>query len=227
MSQFNQLSNREWEVIEQLLQGKNNKIIASSLNISVSTVEFHLNNIYEKFNVGSRLELILELWKTTGKMDIEELGYSIVDSSEDSVENGDRFTINKLKRLRNMMRLYRLILAICVIYVLFIFGSLFYWSRIPGTIIIWKAFILPALLLSSIIVLIILLPRTSFRLLVFIAFMICMFFLLITFLFYGLRMTGPIWILPYLVGAGGILVASRNWPREENPGSTDEYHPQS
>jgi DNA-binding NarL/FixJ family response regulator len=46
MEQFNELSNREWEVAKLLLEGKSNKLIALSLGISDRTVEFHLKNIY-------------------------------------------------------------------------------------------------------------------------------------------------------------------------------------
>lgn len=51
MAQHNLLSNREQEVVQLLLQGKSNKLIASSLGISESTVEFHLKNIYNKHQV--------------------------------------------------------------------------------------------------------------------------------------------------------------------------------
>ncbi len=87
MTQFNQLSKREWEVAKLLLQGKSNKLIALSLGISNSTVEFHLKNIYAKFQVNSRIELVLKLGNSTGKVEIEKLGYSIVDGMEESTEN--------------------------------------------------------------------------------------------------------------------------------------------
>ena len=87
MAQFNQLSKREWEVAKLLLQGKSNKLIALSPGISNSTIEFHLKNIYAKFQVNSRIELVLKLWKTTDKIEIEELGYSTVDGMEESTEN--------------------------------------------------------------------------------------------------------------------------------------------
>lgn len=48
MSDNNQLSEREKEVTEFLLQGKSNKQIALALGISTSTVEYHLKNIYKK-----------------------------------------------------------------------------------------------------------------------------------------------------------------------------------
>lgn len=61
MAQRNHLSNREEEVVKLLLQGKSNKLIAASLGISERTVEFHLKNIYVKFQVSSRVELVLKL----------------------------------------------------------------------------------------------------------------------------------------------------------------------
>jgi DNA-binding CsgD family transcriptional regulator len=60
-----ELSNREREVIHQLLAGKSNKEIAASLNISIRTVEFHLGNIYDKLGVSTRVELILKLGDST------------------------------------------------------------------------------------------------------------------------------------------------------------------
>jgi DNA-binding CsgD family transcriptional regulator len=56
MKQINLLSKREKEVVELLLQGKSNKLIALSLGISNRTVEFHLKNVYAKFQVNSRIE---------------------------------------------------------------------------------------------------------------------------------------------------------------------------
>jgi DNA-binding CsgD family transcriptional regulator len=78
MTSLNQLSRREKEVVKLLLAGKSNKLIASSLHIAESTVEFHLTNIYAKYQVGSRTELILKL------------GESRVAVNEDLVENRDR-----------------------------------------------------------------------------------------------------------------------------------------
>ncbi len=89
MAQFNPLSKREREVVKLLLQGKSNKLIASSLGISNRTVEFHLKNIYAKFQVSSRVELILKLGKATGQFEIEELGSSLVDRPGQKAENRD------------------------------------------------------------------------------------------------------------------------------------------
>ena len=65
MAQSENLSDREWDVVNLLLEGKSNKLIATSLKISESTVEFHLKNIYTKYQVSSRTELILKLGKST------------------------------------------------------------------------------------------------------------------------------------------------------------------
>jgi len=82
------LSKREQEVLQLVLQGKSNKQIALSLDIAVRTVEFHLKNIYAKFQVSSRIELILKLGHATK---IEKLGHSTVDRRGENTENGDRF----------------------------------------------------------------------------------------------------------------------------------------
>jgi len=87
MAKFYKLSKRESEVLQQLLQGKSNKQIALSLNISARTVEFHLKNIYIKFQVSSRVELILNLGKYTGTPIIEKPGTSTVDLVEEKAEN--------------------------------------------------------------------------------------------------------------------------------------------
>lgn len=65
MAQMDALSAREQEVVELLMKGKSNKLIASALGISDRTVEFHLKNIYNKHQVSSRTELILKLGKST------------------------------------------------------------------------------------------------------------------------------------------------------------------
>lgn len=93
MAQFPRLSNRESEVIKHLLQGKSNKLIASSLGVSARTVEFHLKNIYAKFQVSSRIELILKLGNTTGGLEITKLGHSAVADNGEVTENRDRLNL--------------------------------------------------------------------------------------------------------------------------------------
>jgi DNA-binding CsgD family transcriptional regulator len=90
MAQFPRLSNREWDVLKLLLEGKSNKLIASSLGVSTRTIEFHLKNIYAKFQVSSRIELILKLGDATGRFESEKLGRSTVDDKWKVAENRDR-----------------------------------------------------------------------------------------------------------------------------------------
>ncbi len=81
MEQFNELSNREWDVAKLLLEGKSNKLIALSLGISDRTVEFHLKNIYTKLQVSTRVELILKL------------GQSPVAGRGEVAENKDKLNV--------------------------------------------------------------------------------------------------------------------------------------
>lgn len=84
-----QLSPREKEVVELLLQGKSNKEIALALSISVRTVEFHLKNIYGKLQVKSRTEAILKLGETTASTKSNKPEESTVDGGSANVENDE------------------------------------------------------------------------------------------------------------------------------------------
>lgn len=53
------LTPREVQVLQLLITGKSNKVIASELCISKKTVEFHLANIYLKLGVQSRTEAVV------------------------------------------------------------------------------------------------------------------------------------------------------------------------
>ncbi|PYQ76458.1 MAG: DNA-binding response regulator [Acidobacteria bacterium] len=53
------LTPREIEIVRMVAQGLRNKAIAERLSISEGTVKVHLHNIYEKFRVDGRLELVL------------------------------------------------------------------------------------------------------------------------------------------------------------------------
>lgn len=55
------LTAREQEVLEWILSGRSNREIAASLFISESTVKTHARNIFSKYNVTSRAELISTL----------------------------------------------------------------------------------------------------------------------------------------------------------------------
>ena len=55
---YSSLSNRELEVVKLFAEGKSYKIIADQLHISPRTVESHKNNILEKLNLSSLVELV-------------------------------------------------------------------------------------------------------------------------------------------------------------------------
>lgn len=65
MTPSHPLSKREQDVVNLLLAGKSNKMIAHALGIAERTVEFHLKNIYAKYRVSSRMELVLHLRQST------------------------------------------------------------------------------------------------------------------------------------------------------------------
>jgi DNA-binding CsgD family transcriptional regulator len=88
VEQHKLLSKREEEVVQLLLKGNTNKLIASSLGISDSTVEFHLKNIYAKHQVSSRVELILKLGNTTGPGETAKQGISAVEIQREDAEDG-------------------------------------------------------------------------------------------------------------------------------------------
>lgn len=54
-----EITPKESVVLELLTKGLNNKEIADELNITEVTVKTHLRNIYKKFNVNSRTQLVL------------------------------------------------------------------------------------------------------------------------------------------------------------------------
>jgi two-component system response regulator NreC len=56
---FELLTTRERELLQLLAEGKNNKEVASILNLSLHTVETHRSNIFQKLNLHSGAELIL------------------------------------------------------------------------------------------------------------------------------------------------------------------------
>jgi len=56
-SRLQSLSGREREVMERILAGKYNKVIAAELNIAMRTVEVHRARIFEKMCVRSAVEL--------------------------------------------------------------------------------------------------------------------------------------------------------------------------
>jgi DNA-binding NarL/FixJ family response regulator len=60
MARLTDLTPRELEILQLVLAGKTNRAIASEIYISARTVEFHLENIYTK--IGVRTRLMAGLW---------------------------------------------------------------------------------------------------------------------------------------------------------------------
>ncbi|NKB37914.1 MAG: hypothetical protein GKR93_12230 [Gammaproteobacteria bacterium] len=59
---YHELSRRGTEVLELLLCGNCNRAIADKLNISENTVRYHIKQIYEKFDVHNRAQLVKRVY---------------------------------------------------------------------------------------------------------------------------------------------------------------------
>ena len=57
------LSEREKEVLQSLVDGNSYKMVAAEMNISVDTVRSHIRNIYEKLHVNSKSEAVAKALK--------------------------------------------------------------------------------------------------------------------------------------------------------------------
>ncbi len=57
------ITDREWDIINLIIEGKTNKEIANELYISVKTVKHHIYHIFKKLNVRNRIELINYIYK--------------------------------------------------------------------------------------------------------------------------------------------------------------------
>ena len=57
------LTEREYEVLELLIEGASNRKISEELYITVATVKAHLTSIFEKFDVSSRTQAIVKAFK--------------------------------------------------------------------------------------------------------------------------------------------------------------------
>ncbi len=55
---FTPISNKEYDVLEDIYKGLTNKQMADKHFVSINTVKTHIKNIYSKFDVHSRTEVI-------------------------------------------------------------------------------------------------------------------------------------------------------------------------
>jgi len=60
MATLSDLTPRELEILQLVLTGRTNKAIAAEIYISEKTVEFHLNHIYTK--IGVRTRMLAGIW---------------------------------------------------------------------------------------------------------------------------------------------------------------------
>jgi DNA-binding NarL/FixJ family response regulator len=60
VAEVEQLTDREKEVLELVMQGLGNKAIADRLGVTIAAVKWHLQHIYEKLHVHSRTEAALK-----------------------------------------------------------------------------------------------------------------------------------------------------------------------
>ena len=60
MTTLSDLTSRELEILQLVLAGYTNKAIASAIYISEKTVEFHLDHIYRK--IGVRTRMLAGIW---------------------------------------------------------------------------------------------------------------------------------------------------------------------
>jgi len=69
MATLNDLTPRELEILELVISGKTNKEIAREVFISKKTVEFHLDHIYTK--IGVRTRLMVGIWAVQQGLQVE------------------------------------------------------------------------------------------------------------------------------------------------------------
>ena len=72
MTTLSDLTSRELEILQLILAGCTNKAIAAEMFISEKTVEFHLDNIYTK--IGLRTRIMAGVWALQQGIEVEISG---------------------------------------------------------------------------------------------------------------------------------------------------------
>jgi DNA-binding NarL/FixJ family response regulator len=67
MANLSDLTPRELEILQLILTGKTNKQIAREIYVSERTVEFHLDHIYTK--IGVRTRMMAGIWAIKQRME--------------------------------------------------------------------------------------------------------------------------------------------------------------
>ena len=61
------ISEKEYQIIEYLIDGNSNQQIAEEMYISINTVRTHIKNIYRKLNINSQRELLTVMQQSNTK----------------------------------------------------------------------------------------------------------------------------------------------------------------
>ena len=69
MKTLSDLTPREMEILQLVIAGYTNKAIATEVYISEKTVEFHLDHIYTK--IGVRTRLLAGIWAVKNGIEVE------------------------------------------------------------------------------------------------------------------------------------------------------------
>ena len=69
MTTLSRLTSRELEILQLVVAGYTNKAIAAQIYISEKTVEFHLNKIYTK--IGMRTRMLPGVWAMQRGLEVE------------------------------------------------------------------------------------------------------------------------------------------------------------
>lgn len=69
MASLSDLTARETEILQMIIAGKANKDIAGDMRITEKTVEFHLDHIYTK--IGVRTRLLAGVWALQQGLEVE------------------------------------------------------------------------------------------------------------------------------------------------------------
>lgn len=72
------LTQQERRVVAELMRGLSNRQIARALSLSQYTVKFHLKNVFTKWGVRSRVEVILRFASERSRAPVER--YAVTES---------------------------------------------------------------------------------------------------------------------------------------------------
>ena len=68
MANISDLTSRELQILQLVMEGKTNRAIAGEIYISEKTVEFHLDHIYTR--IGGRTRMMAGVWAIQHGIDV-------------------------------------------------------------------------------------------------------------------------------------------------------------